>query len=186
MVGTCMFVRTFQEHPQELSFVLATQSIAEIGIQIIAISQACTALELDLHLRDIRKSRNEISNEVGNQKPNGASERKRKKGINIFLWTNIAVFITIPGIMWTIDAVILKEKNYQTFDELMNDKLYMRFLFASLTIAVVINLYIVIVLSICQGRAIHGLKKHFGVVFRKETTQISRVLITFTITICKK
>ena len=84
--------------------------------------------------------------------------------------------------MWTADTIILKERNYQTFDELMNDKLYMRFLLVSLITEVVVNIYLVIVLSVCQGRAIHGLKKHFGVAFRKETTQISRVLITFTIT----
>ena len=37
-------------------------------------------------------------------------------------------------------------------------------------------------LAVCQGRAIHGLKKHFGVAFRKETNQISTVLVLFNVT----
>ena len=74
--------------------------------------------------------------------------------------------------MWIADAIILKRDNITTFDELMKDKSYVTLLVVSLIGATAINAYIMIVLSICQGRAIHGLKKHFGVAFRKETNQI--------------
>ena len=90
-----------------------------------------------------------LSNEVRNSKSNGNFETERKKYINIFLWIHIALFITIPVVFWTADTIILQVKDYKTFQELIDDTMYMNFLLVSLIVAVVINLYIVIVLSIC-------------------------------------
>ena len=40
-----------------VTIVLFMQSISEVGIQSIAVSQATSSLELGLHLRDIRNDR---------------------------------------------------------------------------------------------------------------------------------
>ena len=84
--------------------------------------------------------------------------------------------------MWTGGAIILKSDNITTFEQLLADKTYINWLIVSLIVGVTTNVYIIVMLSICQGRAIHGLKKHFGVAFRKETNQISTVLVAFTVT----
>ena len=58
----------------------------------------------------------------------------------------------------------------------------MRYNLTGFVTQVCINTYIAILLSVIQGRTIYYLKKQFGSTFQKETTQISRVLVTFTVT----
>ena len=109
-------------------------------------------------------------------------EQKRKRCLNIFLWSHIFVFIMCPAILFAGTAIILKKGNITSFEQLLADKAYIHWLIISLVVGVTTNFYIMIMLSICQGRAVYGLKKHFGVAFKKETNQISAVLVAFNVT----
>ena len=58
----------------------------------------------------------------------------------------------------------------------------MGYLIVSMAVQSCLNIYIAILLTIIQCRTIHFLKMQFGEAFQKETIQISRVLVTFTVT----
>ena len=157
--------------------------LSEVGIQSIAISQASSAMELGLYLRDIRndnKTQSEpLMSSPGRKQSSGT---KRKSFINVFLWVHIAIFFSIPCVFWIMSSYLINRQGIESVDQIRKDKVYMHYLLISLIIQATSNLYIAILLSIIQGRTIHFLKKQFGTAFQKETNQISRVLVTFTVT----
>ena len=90
------------------SFVLAMAALSEVGIQCIAISQASSAMELGLYLRDIRNDNKTQSGPLmsspGRKQSSGT---KRKSFINVFLWVHIAIFFSIPCGFWILSSYII-------------------------------------------------------------------------------
>ena len=112
MMISFLFVRTFEKYPNQLSAVIATQSISEVGIQVIAVSQACSSLELDLHLQDVKEGRSRGTSALAS--PGGHARDnidRRKNFINLFLLIHIVVLVSIPALMFTVESIVLAKFN---------------------------------------------------------------------------
>ena len=92
------------------------------------------------------------------------------------------MLLLIPTAMMIIGTIIVDESGITTVEEMRADAGYMTFALVGLIISASVNTYIAILLSAVQGRTIHHLKKQFGRTFETETSQIARVLATFTVT----
>ena len=92
----------------------------------------------------------------------------------------MVIFFLVPLGFGITSSFLIDIDDIESVDEIRKNKQYMQYLLASLIVQSCINTYIAILLTIIQGRTIFFLKRQFGEVFRKETTQISRVLVTFT------
>ena len=114
MFISLLFVRTFENfsrHPNQISIVIATQSFAEVGIQIIAVSQACSSLELDLHLQDVKAGKSRDTSALTNPGVHNRDIDKRKRFLTLFLIVHIVVLVCIPAIMWIAEARVLVKYN---------------------------------------------------------------------------
>ena len=106
LFSSCSY--TSERNSHLTNFVLAMAALSEVGIQCIAISQASSAMELGLYLRDIRnenKTQSEpLMSSPGRKQRSGS---KRKSFINVFLWVHIAIFFSIPCAFWIISSYLI-------------------------------------------------------------------------------
>ena len=140
-------------------------------------------MELGHSLRDIRNdAKTQAEPLVASPGRKFKNLGRRKSRINAFLWIHVAIFFCVPTCFWILSSLIIDREDITSVDQIRKDDEYMSYLIVSMAVQSCINIYIAILLTIIQYRMIHFLKKQFGEVFQKETKQISRVLVTFTVT----
>ena len=162
---------TSEKDSHTLNFVLLMAALAEVGIQIIAISQASSAMELGLYLRDIRNdTKTQVDTRMASPGKKANTTWERKSVINTFLWVHVVIFFLVPLGFGITSSFLIDIDDIQSVDELRNNQEYMQYLLASLIVQSCINIYIAILLTVIQGRTIFFLKKQFGEAFKKETT----------------
>ena len=96
------------------SFFTLSQAIAEAGIQIIAISQVSSALELGFYLEDMRNDRLTTGLLIANTGRKTTTTVNRKTCINQFFWAHVVVLITLLGSSLTIGAIFIDDDGDST------------------------------------------------------------------------
>ena len=84
------------------------QAIAEVGIQIIAVSQVSSALELGFYLEDIRNDRSTQARIlIANPGRRTTTTLNRKLRINSFFWIHVGVLVLLLLSFMVTGAILI-------------------------------------------------------------------------------